>query len=81
MPTIFDDPDDPSDDNFYDQIAWFSSGSWALIDLTISSCGNFDFLPHCYTNTRLSRTSISHRVSDHLLLWVEVFFVTSRTVC
>ena len=69
--TIFDDPDDLSDDNYYDQIAWFSSGAGALIDLTVSSGGNFDFQPHCYTDTGLSRTSISYRMSDHLPLWVE----------
>jgi exonuclease III len=68
--TIFDDPGDSSDDNFYDQIAWFTSGSEALIDLQVLSGGNFDFLPHVYTNTNLSRTSISYRVSDHFPLWV-----------
>ncbi len=69
--TVFDDADDPSDDNFYDQIAWFRSGRGALMNLTVSSGGNFDFQPHVYTNTNLSRTSISHRLSDHLPLWVE----------
>lgn len=57
--TIFDDPDDSSDDNFYDQIAWFTSGQDALIDLQF------------YTDTSLSRSSISHRISDHYPLWVE----------
>jgi len=69
--TIFDDPGDPSDDKFYDQIAWFSSGSGALIDLDLRAGGNFDFQPHVYTDTNLTRSSISYRVSDHLPLWVE----------
>ncbi|MCP5179028.1 MAG: endonuclease/exonuclease/phosphatase family protein [Pseudomonadales bacterium] len=69
--TIFDDPGDSDDDNYYDQIAWFAAGSGALIDLTVRSGGNFNFLPHVYTDTDLTRNSISHRVSDHLPLWVE----------
>ncbi len=69
--TIFDDPGDSDDDSYYDQIAWFTTGSRALIDMTVSAGGNFDFLPHVYTETSLSRNSISHRVSDHLPLWVE----------
>lgn len=69
--TIFDDPGDPSDDSFFDQIAWMTTGSGALIDLTLRAGGNFDFQPHVYTNTDLSRSSMSYRVSDHLPLWVE----------
>ena len=69
--TIFDDPDDPDDDSYYDQIAWFESGGEALLDLEVQNGGNFDFMPHVYTNTSLSRNSISYRLSDHLPLWVE----------
>lgn len=69
--TVFDDIGDSSDDNFYDQIAWFTSGTKALIDLVPRTGGNFDFLPHVYTNTSLTRSSISFRVSDHYPLWVE----------
>ncbi|MTI02255.1 endonuclease/exonuclease/phosphatase family protein [Roseibium sp. RKSG952] len=69
--TVFDDPGDPSDDNYYDQIAWFTTGSGALIDIELRSGGNFDFLPFVYTDTDFSRNSISHRVSDHLPLWCE----------
>lgn len=68
--TVFDDPDDPFD-KFYDQIAWFRSGREALIDLAVSGGGNFDFQPHVYTDTNLSRASMSFRISDHLPLWVE----------
>jgi endonuclease/exonuclease/phosphatase family metal-dependent hydrolase len=69
--TVFDDPGDPSDNNFYDQIAWFTTSSRKLIDLKPRTGGNFDFLPHVYTDTNLSRRSISFRVSDHYPLWVE----------
>lgn len=70
--TIFDDPDDPDDDSFYDQIAWFESGGEALIDLEPQNGGNFDFQPHVYTDTNLSRNSMSYRLSDHLPLWMEL---------
>lgn len=69
--TVFDDPGDSDDDNFYDQIAWFESGAARLQGLTLRTGGNFDFLPFLYRNTSLTRTSISHRVSDHYPLWVE----------
>ena len=69
--TIFDDPDDPDDDKFYDQIAWFKTGNRALIDMTVRTGGHFNFMPHVYTDIDLSRLSISFRVSDHFPLWVE----------
>lgn len=69
--TVFDDPGDPSDDSFYDQIAWFQTGSRKLIDMPVCAGGSFDFMPHVYTDTNLSRKSISYRLSDHLPLWVE----------
>ncbi len=69
--TIFDDPGDNAVDNFYDQIAWFTTGSSALIDLELRTGGNFDFQPHVYTDENLTRTSVSFRLSDHLPLWVE----------
>jgi hypothetical protein len=33
--------------------------------------GGFDFLPHVYRDTNLSKSSISFRVSDHYPLWTE----------
>jgi len=69
--TIFDDPGDSSDDNFYDQIAWFETGRRALIDLALQAGGNFDFMPHTYTELGLTRFSLSFRLSDHFPLWVE----------
>ena len=69
--TIFDDPGKLDDDSFYDQIAWFETGSHALIDLQLRDGGNLNFMPHVYTDTNLTRNSISYRVSDHYPLWVE----------
>ena len=69
--TIFDDPGDPRDDNYYDQIAWFTSGKRALIDLRLKSGGRFDFMPYVYRGEGLTRHAISYRISDHYPLWVE----------
>ena len=69
--TIVDDPDDPSDDNYYDQIAWFTEDERTLINLSIKAGGSFDFMPWVYRGEELSRTSISWRISDHYPLWVE----------
>jgi len=69
--TIFDDPGDSNDDNFYDQIAWFTTDTRALIDLEVRTGGNFDFQPHVYTDENFNRTSVSFRLSDHFPLWVE----------
>jgi exonuclease III len=69
--TIFDDPGESDDDNFYDQIAWFTSGSGRLLDIEPRRGGNFDFQPHVYTDMNLTRASVSFRLSDHLPLWFE----------
>jgi endonuclease/exonuclease/phosphatase family metal-dependent hydrolase len=69
--TIFDKSGTPSDDNFFDQIAWFTSGQEALIDMTVRNGGNFDFVPHVYRELNFTPRKISDRVSDHLPLWIE----------
>ncbi len=69
--TIFDDENDPCKNSYYDQIAWFTGGKEALIDLSVQAGGIFNFLPYVYTNKTFSKNSISHRVSDHFPLWVE----------
>lgn len=69
--TILDDADDPNDNSYYDQIAWFESGGDALIDLEPRVGENFDFMPHVYTDINMSRRSSSYRLSDHLPLWME----------
>lgn len=70
--SIFADPGSPTLDKFYDQIAWFTlkSGSIAL-SMEYAGGGNFDFLPNVYSGTGLTKSSVSHRISDHYPLWVE----------
>jgi hypothetical protein len=50
---------------------WYSSGRRDLIDLNLRAGGNFDFTPFVYTDTDLSRFSVSFRLSDHFPLRVE----------
>ncbi len=69
--TIFADPDDPTGDKFYDQIAWFTKGKKKLIDMTYHPGGFFDFKPFLYQGLSLTNNSLSFRLSDHYPLWVE----------
>lgn len=69
--TVFSDPAKPDLGKYYDQIAWFESGDARLLNMTCRSAGNFDFVPHVYRNTALSKANISYRISDHYPLWVE----------
>lgn len=64
--SIFDDESDPND-KFYDQIAWFGSA----LDMKFNAGGYFDFIEHVYSDTDLSKQSISYRISDHYPLWAE----------
>ena len=64
--------EDPRTDKFYDQIAWFNSSSGAAqLQMEYLRGGSFDFLPYIFRDQTISRTAISHRVSDHYPLWVE----------
>jgi endonuclease/exonuclease/phosphatase family metal-dependent hydrolase len=70
--SIFADPGKPNLDKFYDQIAWFTAKSGAIaLSMEYSDGGSFDFLPYVYSGTDLTKSSISHRISDHYPLWVE----------
>ncbi len=69
--TIFADPDEPTLDKYYDQIAWFVTGTRRRLDLAYRGAGSFDFMPHLYTEANLSDRSVSYRISDHYPLWVE----------
>lgn len=71
--TIFDNP---THQNFYDQIAWFSEvdADGQVHNLLhgmefTGNAGNVDFLPHTFAG--MSKTSVSWRISDHYPLWVE----------
>jgi exonuclease III len=70
--SIFADPEKPILDKFYDQVAWFTSKSGKIaLSIDYRGGGGFDFLPNVYTETGLTKNSISHRISDHYPLWVE----------
>ncbi len=64
--------EDPRRDKFYDQIAWFTSRSGhARLRMEYLKGGGFDFLPFVYSETNLTKQSISYRISDHFPLWAE----------
>lgn len=70
--SIFAEPDSPLLDKYYDQIAWFQSGSGSIkLSMNYITGGGFDFLPHVYRDMNLSKKSLSYRMSDHYPLWVE----------
>jgi len=70
--TIFADPDNPTLDKYYDQIAWFQTGSGSRkLSMDYIQGGGFDFLPYLYSDTTLTKNSISYRISDHYPLWSE----------
>jgi endonuclease/exonuclease/phosphatase family metal-dependent hydrolase len=70
--TIFADPDNPTLDKYYDQIAWFSTHNRIrLINMNFRRGGYFNFIPYVYSELNLSLASLSFRISDHFPLWVE----------
>lgn len=70
--TIFADPDNPTLDRYYDQIAWFEGSRRARkLSMEYLGGGYFDFLPFVYRETNMSKRSISYRISDHYTLWAE----------
>jgi hypothetical protein len=63
--TIFDDPTKP---HFYDQIAWFTTGSRAALTLSYEhEAGLVDWKSHLLTD--LANVAKSWRISDHFPLW------------
>jgi endonuclease/exonuclease/phosphatase family metal-dependent hydrolase len=68
--TIFASLDEPTLDRFYDQIAWFDSGTRKL-SMGLRSAGGFEFLPFVYRDTSLTKSQVSYRISDHIPLWAE----------
>lgn len=70
--TIFKHPNEPEKDKYYDQIAWFEDNSGhPNLTMEYKRGGLFDFLPYVYSDTNLSKLSISYRISDHYPLWAE----------
>lgn len=70
--SIFADPDEPTLDKFYDQIAWFTTGSGKRrLQMELVDAGHYDFVPLVYQDTDLTKRSMSYRLSDHYPLWAE----------
>ena len=59
-------------EKFYDQIAWFTSGEGRALTMEFMSAGSFDFSTLLFqASPKLTKRSMSFRVSDHLPLWAE----------
>jgi endonuclease/exonuclease/phosphatase family metal-dependent hydrolase len=57
---------------FYDQIAWFTTGSRQQLTMEFIKAGGFNFTPILFQNEpKLTPTQMSWYVSDHLPLWAE----------
>ncbi len=69
--SIFASESDPQREKYYDQIAWFETGSRRKLTMDYVTGGGVDFVPHLYTEIGMSRLSMQHRLSDHYPLWVE----------
>lgn len=67
--TIFEDPNaPPGTNNFYDQIAWFTTGR-AMLSLPFANAGTFDFTSGLIRAD--TQNQLSYRISDHFPLWCE----------
>lgn len=70
--SVFDVSGQAALGKFYDQIAWFENTKGVpKLSIPCVRSGSFDFLPYVYTDTSLSKYSISFRISDHYPLWTE----------
>jgi endonuclease/exonuclease/phosphatase family metal-dependent hydrolase len=68
--SIFDDPANP--ERYYDQIAWFAGqGGAPPLSMRYVTGGSFDFTRVALRSRKLSKSSLSFRISDHLPLWAE----------
>lgn len=69
--TVFDSGK-PNPEKFYDQIAWFETGSRRMLTMDYRTAGNLDFTDLLFqAEPKLPKKSMSYRVSDHLPLWAE----------
>lgn len=69
--SIFASDGDSTLSKYYDQIAWFETGSRRKLNMELSTAGSFDFVPFLYSELQMPKSSLQHRVSDHYPLWVE----------
>lgn len=68
--TVYDKPETPELENFYDQIAWFRTVKRKpYLTLEYRTGGNFDF--RGLVLSHLTNRQLSWRISDHFPLWVE----------
>jgi hypothetical protein len=57
---------------FYDHIAWLDGRNGVpRLSMDFIKGGNFDFVGKVLTNRNLTKTQLSHRISDHYPLWAE----------
>lgn len=70
--TLWSDPDEPHQDKFYDQIAWFTAaaGDRPALSLDYREGGYFDFEDVALPRRGPGRAALSWRISDHYPLWV-----------
>ena len=70
--TIFNDPQNPELNKFYDQIAWFAGrNGLPALSLRYAKGDYFDFTKSALTSRGLTKVELSWRISDHYPLWVE----------
>ena len=70
--TIFSDPNKPSTEKFYDQIAWFTGEqNMPALSMKYLKSGYFDFTQTALSTLNLTKNQISWRISDHYPLWTE----------
>ena len=70
--TIFNDPQNPELNKFYDQIAWFAGrNGLPALSLRYVKGEYFDFTKSALTSRGLTKVELSWRISDHYPLWVE----------
>lgn len=69
--SIFAKDNDPDLKKYYDQIAWFETGSRRKLNMDYVTAGFFDFVPFIYTEKGFAKSTLQHRLSDHYPLWAE----------
>jgi endonuclease/exonuclease/phosphatase family metal-dependent hydrolase len=70
--SIFADPNNPYLEKYYDQIAWFQTGtSTGLRKMGYRKGGGIDFIPFVYQDQAMTKQKLQHRLSDHFPLWTE----------
>jgi endonuclease/exonuclease/phosphatase family metal-dependent hydrolase len=69
--TIYGRATEPEKASYHDQIAWFSKGEAALIDLECTDGGIVEIWGRLLKDLGLAKGSFAFRISDHHPLWVE----------